>query len=116
MASLVEELKLLELPAPSKFEVDDLAYDLTVAKVIGREDFEDDEVPKDTGTSSLRKKTDILLGELDKRYAGQKISRKELSKLRESLSEDEKETPKESISGNLWIIELNLCLCYLFYY
>lgn len=100
MASLVEELKLLQLPAPCKISVEDLDHDLTAARVISKEDLEGDEVTKEIVRSSLRSRTVISLDDGDKRYAGQTISRKDLSELRGSLSEDEDSLEEEAFSGS----------------
>ena len=89
MATFLEELKLLSLPAPGKINLDSFEDDLTSARVISKDDIYDDESEnEDVNRSNLRKKTAILLADEDKRYAGQAVSRKDLLKFRGDVSED----------------------------
>jgi len=79
MASLAEQLRSLSTPAPSRFDLDEDEFDVTRAQAIDKGD-EDGDIESETvlATSDLRKKTAPLLHDVDKKYAGRKVSRAQI--------------------------------------
>jgi hypothetical protein len=83
MVSLAEEIKLLSLPAPSKINLDHFEDDPTNARIISKDDINEDGIEnKALSRSNLRNEVVILLGDEDLKYAGRTISRRDLLKLR----------------------------------
>lgn len=101
MASLAEQLRSLSNPEPSRFDLDEDEFDVTRAQTIhqGAEDGDIDRQSVST-SSDLRKKTAPLLHDVDKKYAGHKISRAQLeaSRGRVDSSDDDEEDELESDS------------------
>lgn len=89
MASLAEQLRSLSTPEPSRFDLDDDEFDVTRAQAIDKGD-EDGDIESETvtATSDLRKKTAPLLQDVDKKYAGRKVSRAQIEALRSHHIED----------------------------
>ncbi|XP_027052204.1 protein AATF-like [Pocillopora damicornis] len=107
MASLAEQLRALSNPEPSRIDLDEDEFDVTraqtIKKAIDSEDFEDQEAPV---ANNLRKKTATLLQDVDKKYAGHKISRAQLEASRghdagsDEEEEHDEEEESESNSGD----------------
>ena len=108
MASLAEQLRALSNPEPSRIDLDEDEFDVTraqtIKKAIDSEDFEDQEAPV---VNNLRKKTATLLQDVDKKYAGHKISRAQLEVSRghdagsdEDEEHDEEEESEIDSAGN----------------
>lgn len=101
MASLAEQLRSLSNPEPSRFDLDEDEFDVTRAQTIhqGAEDGDIDGQTVST-SSDLRKKTAPLLHDVDKKYAGHKISRAQLeaSRARVDSSDDDEKDELESDS------------------
>ncbi|XP_053384317.1 LOW QUALITY PROTEIN: protein AATF-like [Mercenaria mercenaria] len=76
MANLRDEILKLTNPAPVFIDPEDNSDDETSAKVV---DQGIDEYEEITQPSKLRQKTAIILADSDRRYAGKKTSRKNLS-------------------------------------
>jgi len=89
MASLAEQLRSLSTPEPSRFDLDEDEFDVTRAQAIEKGD-EDGDIESETvtATSDLRKKTAPLLQDVDKKYAGRKVSRAQIEALRSHHIED----------------------------
>ena len=101
MASLAEQLRSLTNPEPSRFDLDEDEFDVTRAQTThkGAENG-DIGVQTVSKTSDLRKKTVALLHDVDKKYAGHKLSRAQLEASRGHVggSDDEEEGESESDS------------------
>lgn len=94
MASLAEQLRSLTNPEPSRFDLDEDEFDATRAQTTNKgAEHGDTDVQTVSKTSDLRKKTVPLLHDVDKKYAGHKISRAQLEASRGHVdnSDDEEE-------------------------
>lgn len=101
MASLAEQLRSLSNPEPSRFDLDEDEFDITRAQTIHKEAQEGDiDGQTVSSNSDLRKKTAPLLHDVDKKYAGHKISRAQLEASRghDDSSDDDEEDELESDS------------------
>ena len=115
MASLAEQLRSLSTPAPSRFDLDEDEFDITRAQAFDKGG-EDGDIESGTvsATSDLRKKTAPLLHDVDKKYAGRKVSRAQIEASRshhfddlDQEEEGELESDSEGIVLNkLTVVEL----------
>ena len=89
MASLAEQLRSLSTPEPSRFDLDEDEFDVTRAQTIDKRD-DDGDIESETvsATSDLRKKTAPILQDIDKKYAGRKVSRAQIEASRSQHVED----------------------------
>ena len=108
MASLAEQLRSLSNPEPSRFDLDEDEFDVTRAQTIHKE-AEDGDIDGQTfsTTSDLRKKTTPLLHDVDKKYAGHRISRAQLEVSRSHVASSDDEEEDELESGSEGTAQLN---------
>ena len=88
-SSLAEQLRSLSTPEPSRFDLDEDEFDVTRAQTIDKRD-DDGDIESETvsATSDLRKKTAPILQDIDKKYAGRKVSRAQIEASRSQHVED----------------------------
>ncbi|KAG1649627.1 Protein AATF [Nymphon striatum] len=100
MASLSEELAKLVDPTPLFNDPEDEENIESSAKLIEKDEFEDDFDDDIVTSSSLRSRNAEILGNSDKVYAGKVVSRKDLFSEEEDLeeSDDESEGSEDDIN------------------
>lgn len=112
MASLAEQLRSLSTPAPSHFDLDEDEFDVTRAQAIDNGDGDGDiESETVSAASELRKKTAPLLHDVDKKYAGRKVSRAQIEASRSHHVDDsdgEEERALESDSEGIVLNKLTV--------
>lgn len=112
MASLAEQLRSLSTPVPSRFDLDEDEFDVTRAQAIDKGDGDGDiESETVSATSDLRKKTAPLLRDVDKKYAGRKVSRAQIEASRSHHVDDsdgEEERALESDSEGIVLNKLTV--------
>lgn len=101
MASLAEQLRSLSTPEPSRFDLDEDEFDVTRAQTINKgTEEEDNENQTVSNTNNLRKKTAPLLQDVDKKYAGHKISRAQLEASRGRVDSSDGEDEDEILESD----------------
>lgn len=93
--SLADKINSLVTPTPTNFDSDDEAED-TKAKVIERDD-ESDDSESNFGASELRKRNVDPLDQIDERYKGKKVSRKDVY---HHVDDSDSYNTSESIEGS----------------
>ena len=108
MASLAEQLRSLSTPAPSRFDLDEDEFDVTRAQAIDKGDeYGGIESETVSATSNLRKKTAPLLHDVDKKYAGRKITRAQIEASRSHHVDDSDGEEEGTLEGDFEGIVVN---------